>query len=130
MSTLSMKACALAMLCVVVGAIVKQTRPEFLPYVRLAGIISVFGMAMSVISPIVIYIRSLFDGVSNDSYVACILKALGIASLTQIAADICRDCGEGSAASGVELIGRLEMVVLCLPMIENILASVGEVISW
>ncbi len=130
MATLSIKACALAMLCIVAGAVIKQTKPEFAPYIRIAGIIAIFGMALSAIAPIIKYMQSLFDGVSNDDYVISVLKALGIAVLTQISAEVCRDCGEGSAASGVELIGRLELVILCLPMIENIITSVGEVISW
>jgi stage III sporulation protein AD len=130
MAILSIKACALAMLCVVAGAIVKQARPEFLPYVRIAVMTVLFGMAISAIAPLTKYMKSLFDGAVSDDYISSILKALGIAALTQISADVCRDCGEGSAASGVELIGRLELIILCLPLIENIIASVGEVISW
>lgn len=130
MATLSIKACALAMLCIVVGAIIKQAKPEFLPYVRIAGTITLLGIAVSVIAPIIRYMQSLSSSAGNDNYVSSVLKALGIAAITQISADVCRDCGEGSAASGVELIGRLELVILCLPMIENIIASVGEVIFW
>jgi stage III sporulation protein AD len=115
---------------VVAGAIVKQARPEFLPYVRIAVMTVLFGMAISAIAPLTKYMKSLFDGAVSDDYISSILKALGIAALTQISADVCRDCGEGSAASGVELIGRLELIILCLPLIENIIASVGEVISW
>ena len=30
----------------------------------------------------------------------------------------------------IELVGRLEILVLCFPLIEKLLASVKEVMSW
>ena len=128
--SLSIKICMLALVCVTSGAIIKHLRPDFSPFVRVAGSIAIIVTAMSLIIPSVAYIRSLFDGISLGEYGGTVIKALGIATLTQICADICRDCSESSVASGVELIGRLEMLVLCFPMIEKLLESVREVMSW
>lgn len=88
------------------------------------------GVAISLIGPIVAYIDLLLEGAALGEYGPYILKALGIAFLTQICADICRDCGEGSVASGVEIVGKMEIVLLCIPMLERILALVQEVIAW
>ena len=130
MTSLTVKVCFFAILCTVVGVIIKHIRPEFSPFVRIAGSVAVSVLALSVILPIITYLRSLFDGVSFGEYGGIVVKALGIAALTQICADICRDSGEGSAASGVELIGKLEIVVLCLPLIEDVLSTVKEVMTW
>lgn len=110
--------------------VIKYLKPEFSPFVRIAGSVVVSTLAISIILPIVTYITSLFEGSSLGEYGGIVIKALGIALLTQICADICRDSGEGSAASGVELMGRLEILLLCLPMLENILSTVREVMSW
>ena len=130
MSSLSVKVCFFAILCTVVGVVIKNIKPEFSPLVRIAGSVAVSMLALSIILPIVTYIRSLFSGSSLGEYGDAVIKALGIAALTQICADICRDSGEGSAASGVELIGKLEILLLCIPMIEDILTTVREVMSW
>ena len=130
MSSLSVKVCFFAILCTGVGVVIKNIKPEFSPLVRIAGGVAVSTLALSIILPIVTYIRSLLSGSSLGEYGDAVIKALGIAALTQICADICRDSGEGSAASGVELIGKLEILLLCIPMIEDILTTVREVMSW
>ena len=130
MTSLTVKVCFFAILCTVVGVVIKHIRPEFSPFVRIAGSVAVSMLALSIILPIITYLRSLFDSVSFGEYGGIVVKALGIAALTQICADICRDSGEGSAASGVELIGKLEIVVLCLPLIEDVLSTVKEVMAW
>ena len=130
MAALSIKVCFFALLCTVIGVIIKHLRPEFSSFVRIAGSASISMLALSVILPTVTYIRSLFEGNSLSEYGGVVVKALGIAVLTQICSDICRDSGEGGTASGVELIGRLEILLLCLPMIEDILSVVKEVMAW
>ena len=133
MSTLSIKVCFFAIICTVAAVIIKQIRPEYAVFIKVASTVGICAMAISVAAPIITYIRSLMldNGLAdNFNYAGNVLKALGIALLTQICADICRDFGEGSAASGVELIGRIEIILLCIPMFESVIATVGEVLSW
>jgi stage III sporulation protein AD len=130
MMSFSVKACLFAMLCTVIGVIIKQIRPDFSPLVRIAGTVAVSSAALSLMLPMITYIRSLVDRVSLGEYGDIIIKALGVALLTQICADICRDSGEGSAAAGVELVGRIEILLLCFPILERLLSSVREVMSW
>ena len=120
----------IGLFCVIAGVIVKQIRPDFLPFVRVAGSIAVVTVALTHIVPSVTYIKSLFDGSGLGEFGGTVLKALGIAVLTQLGADICRDFGEGSIASGIEFVGRLEMLVLCFPLIEKLISTVKEVMSW
>lgn len=56
-------------------------------------------------------------------------KAAGAAYLTQIGADVCRDCGETSAASAVELCGRISLAGLALPLFVRLAEIVLEVIG-
>ena len=127
---LIIKICMLALLCVTSGTVIKHMRPDFSPLVRVAGSITIITATLALIIPSVVYIKALFEGNELGEYAGMIIKALGIAILAQICADICRDCGEGSVASGVELVGRLEILVLCFPLIEKLLASVKEVMLW
>ena len=89
MTSLTVKVCFFAILCTVVGVVIKHIRPEFSPFVRIAGSVAVSVLALSIILPIITYLRSLFDGVSFGEYGGIVVKALGIAALTQICADIC-----------------------------------------
>ena len=93
MEALTVKVCFFAILCTVVGVVIKHIRPEFSPFVRIAGSAAVSALALSIILPIVTYIRALFDENSLSGYGEIVIKALGIAAITQICADICRDSG-------------------------------------
>ncbi len=56
-------------------------------------------------------------------------KALGITYLTQLGADICKDCGEQAIASAVTLCGRILLTVLSLPLFSALADLVLEVIG-
>ena len=128
---MSLRICFLALICVVVSSIIKHVRPDFLPYLRISATVLVGIAAIGVISPLVTYVESLFSGILiGGELEGSVLKALGIALLVQVCADICRDCGENSAASSVELVGKLEILVLCLPLIKRIISVALEVLQW
>ena len=127
---MTLKICFFAIICVVVASVLKHLRPEFLPYIRIGTTIVIGVFAISVIAPVVTYINSLFSGAVIGEWGGIILRALGVALLVQIASDICRDCGENSAAAGVELIGKLDILILCLPMIKKIITTALEVLQW
>ena len=65
----------------------------------------------------------------EPSYFAILCKAVGISYLTQIGADVCRDCGESAVASSVELCGRVSLVGLALPLFVRLAEIVLEVIG-
>ena len=65
----------------------------------------------------------------DEGYFAILCKAAGVAYLTQLGADVCRDCGEGAAASAVELCGRVSLAGLALPLFVKLAEIVLEVIG-
>ena len=58
----------------------------------------------------------LFDSNGFAQYGTTLIKALGVGMLCQISGDVCRDLGEGSVASALELAGKMEIVALALPL--------------
>ncbi len=57
------------------------------------------------------------------------LKATGIAFIGSVSASLCRDSGEGGIASSVELVAKLEILILAIPVIEVIFEKIREVLS-
>ena len=62
-------------------------------------------------------------------YAAVMLKGLGAATLTHICSSVCRECGRASLAEYVELAGRLEILLLCLPLISNLLQAASGLLE-
>jgi stage III sporulation protein AD len=60
----------------------------------------------------------------DELYLTTLLKILGIAYIAEFGAQICRDAGEGTIASKIEMVGKILILVLALP----IFAAIMEVI--
>ncbi|MCH5185354.1 MAG: stage III sporulation protein AD [Oscillospiraceae bacterium] len=63
-------------------------------------------------------------------YFNVVIKVIGIAYITQFAAEICRDSGQGSIALKTELAGKVCVLVLTMPIIKGFLELVINVLNW
>ncbi len=75
------------------------------------------------IAPIVEYVRELGESALPWETVEGMLRVLAIAMVTHICATICRDCGEATLGGYLELGGKVEIIVLTLPMIKDIVET-------
>lgn len=72
----------------------------------------------------------LIDDAGIDSeYFEILLKALGIAYLTSLAEEYCRQCGEGAIAAQADLIGRLGIISVSLPLFSAVADLAGSLLS-
>ena len=67
------------------------------------------------------------DGLSE--LVAAALRILGIGYVFGICSDVCRDSGEGTLATHIETVGKVELLLLCIPLIEKILATATRLLQ-
>ena len=128
-----LKICALAFLCISVCVIIRVVSGAIATAVRMAGIILVLGGVVIMISGVVADARSIVESFSGNSqitrYWSVMLRALGIAVLCRICTDVCRDCGESAIAGGVETAGKISILALSLPMIEDIIEYARDLLS-
>lgn len=69
-----------------------------------------------------------YSGLDRE-YVTILFKALGICWLTQFASDICRDCGETAISSAAEIFGKIQLMVLSLPLFESLIDVVTGILE-
>lgn len=125
----SLKICMLAIVGLSATMIIKQWRSDFLPLVRLAVTLLLAQAIISAAIPIVTFLEELLGSEALSAYAAILPKALGIAILTQSCSDICRECGENGIAGSVELIGKVEILLLSLPLVREMLAIAGQLLN-
>lgn len=65
----------------------------------------------------------------NSEHIKVVLKVIGIAYLAQFAAQTCRDAGEGTIAAKVELVGRILIVTVAVPVVLAILDTLGTLLT-
>ena len=126
----TLKFCMLAVTGLSAAMIVKQWKNDFLPLLRL-GLALLFDFAaVSQAAPLVEYLKQLMGESGLLTYTEVILKSLGISVLTGCCAEICRESGENGIAGGVELVGKTEILLLCLPLINEILTVAASLLSF
>ena len=57
----------------------------------------------------------------NTAYTKAIIKTLGVCYVTQLASDSCKDAGQSAIASKVELSGKVFIVIISLPLFEDLI---------
>ena len=123
---------ALALLLLVSLLLLRQHKPEWAPLLRMAGAVLFGGFLIAAVGEAVGVIRTLTPSGGEalpEGTWAILLKALGLAFLTEITAGICRDSGEAGLASWVEMAGRIEILLLSLPLVKDVLGAVSGLLG-
>ncbi|MBQ8551557.1 MAG: hypothetical protein IJ428_01950 [Clostridia bacterium] len=123
------KYCGVALCTLAAVLILRGQKSEFAGYVSLAASVILLGAAITTFLPIFEYIKGIVSGTSFGSYLETLAKALGITLAVQLAAEICRDSGEAALASKLELIGKAEVLLLCLPLISELIKLAAELMQ-
>ena len=109
--------------------ILKQYKPEYAIQVSIiAGIIILF-MGFGKLSVVIDLLKNLANKVDiNTNFFSILLKITGIAYLTEFASNVCKDAGETAIASKVELVGRILIVAISIPIISTLLETMQSLI--
>ena len=123
----------MAILAVVVLLVLRQAKPEWGIPVRLATTLTAMGVILSLAGQVITTLSDLSTSLGTTALDGeswtLVLRALGLAFLTEVTASVCRDSGEGTLAGWVETAGKLEILLLSFPLIRSLLSFVAEVLS-
>jgi stage III sporulation protein AD len=120
----------IALLAAMLILILKELRPAFVAPVRLAATLLLLGAALTLYAPVLSRIQSLFVQTGAQEYMDVVLRALGIALICELSALFCRDLGEQTLALGVQLFGKMEILVLSLPLLDKVLEMAKELLQY
>ncbi len=117
----SIKLCMIAVMGIAITMTLKQWKADWLPLVRICFLLLFGTVILTMASPLIDYVHTLTETAEAQAYTAPLLKALGVAVLTHCCGEICRESGESSIATGVETAGKVEILLLSLPLLEELL---------
>lgn len=123
------KIIGIGLIGIIAIAILKQYRPEYTIYISLlAGILIIF-ITMDKLSGIVNLLTSISEKASiNNTYIKILLKITGIAILSEFAVSVCKDSGENSIASKIELGSKVIIISMSIPIISNLLDLIVKIL--
>lgn len=122
--------CGCALLTAVLILLLREWRTSLSLPVRAAGAIVLFLAAFSLFTPITVRVSELFSVAGGDGIAPVLFRALGIALVAEFTSSFCRDLGENTLSSGVALFGKLEILLLALPFVDDLLSLAKELLEW
>ena len=124
------KICAMALTCGIVCVFIERISPSVSFGIKVGATVLLGGAVAVMIQPVLTSIYSLAGAYGTaGEYADTVIRSVGVAMLAHVCADICRDCNESTAAGAVILAGKIEIIILCLPMIEKIISYATEILN-
>ena len=123
------KVCAVALICICAATFLKQTKADLLPSLRVTAITVLTFSAILAAEPIVSYVRTLAQMPILSAHAETLMKAVGLSILAQCCAELCRECGENGIANGVETVGKIQLLLLSLPLLEEVFTMASQLLD-
>ena len=115
-----LKACGIVLCALIVCIVFKNLKSDYSLLVRIVVTVSVFSVSLSLIYPVLSYIEKISSNSEIYKYMPTLMKALGVAFVVEITADICNDAQESTLADRITFLGKAEILVLSLPLLKSL----------
>lgn len=120
---------ALAVVSALCAVVVKKQLPDMGLVLAIGGVTLILALAMAAFRPI----RELLDVLADRAglsaaVLAPVVKTVGVALLTRVTAELCRDAKENGLASAVEIAGGACALLVCLPLFEAVVQLILDLL--
>jgi len=124
-----MRIVAVGIVAAVLALLLRDEKPEIAVLVSIVTGLVIFVFIISKLESVLTVLKY-FAGKANIDvlYFSTILKVIAIAYITEFGAQICRDAGEGTIASKVELAGKVLIMVLAIPILAALMDIMIKII--
>lgn len=123
------KIAAIAVCAALCAVVVKKNVPELGIVLALAAGAILLSCSLGALEGVRTLMDTLADTAGlSPAVLAPVLKTVGIAILTRVSAELCRDAKESGIAAFVETAGAAAALFVALPLLETVLNMVTELL--
>lgn len=120
----------LGMTAMLLGILLKGTKPEYSVYLSLAAGICIFSYLTGKLSYLFSSIQKIQEYLPLDmEYLAVLLKMIGVTYISQFSAGICKDAGYSAIAGQIEIFAKLYIMVLSMPVLLALMEAIHGFLS-
>lgn len=114
---------------VLLATMLKKEKNEYGILVSLVACVAIFTFVISKMRMVLAFVERLESMLSIDSsYIALILKMIGIAYVAGFAMDVCKDAGYAAIGSQIETFAKISILVVSLPVLLTFLEVIGNIL--
>lgn len=124
------KIVAISIVAVLLITILKSVKKDdFALIVTIITAVILFTLVLVKLESITSLLESLVQksGI-NKEYLTLLLKVTGISYVIELATNICKDAGNSAIASKVEMLGKISIVVLTIPILTTVISTVLNIL--
>lgn len=122
MGRMMIKIVMIGLMAVLLALSLRQERTGFAMLVVLAASILILGLSATKMQGVLQVVGKLQEVFREDVvYVLILLKMLGITYIAEFGSGLCRDAGYGAVGGQIEFYGKLMLLVVSMPIIENLI---------
>jgi stage III sporulation protein AD len=120
----------IGIIAVVLALQFKSRNQEYGMYISLATGIIIFFFAVDKLDLILQTINTLYSHITiSNVYIDILLKIVGIAYISEFGSQLCKDAGYAAIASQIEIVGKLSILVVSLPILLSIIDTVNAFLT-
>ncbi|SHJ23927.1 SpoIIIAC/SpoIIIAD family protein [Hespellia stercorisuis] len=102
-----------------------QGRAEYGTYIKIAVSVLIFYYILSSLKTFTETIQTIQSYIDMDTgYFALILKMIGVTYITEFTAGICRDGGMAAVGTQIEIVGKLTIFAISLPVLLALIETI------
>ena len=125
-----MKIACIALTGVILASLMKSVNKDIALYVVLATSMIILISVIGKLTELLTFVESLYGNVTyGKEFFPIIIKILAVAYITDFTAQLCRDAGESSIGSKVELAGKVVIFYVAMPVLTAILELIDSLLG-
>ena len=121
--------CVIVVLTAFLAVLLRKHQPEQALTMEILVGVLIMGLVLWQLKDIFTLLESWLEAAQLPPiYLQVLFKGVGLCLLTQLAADTCRDAGEQALATKTEFAGKCFLLLLALPLFEQLLGMITALI--
>lgn len=120
----------IGIIAVLIAIIFKKGREEYSLYISIAACFIILLLGVGKLELILATINRLQGYIKiNKAYINILIKIIGITYVTEFAASLCKDSGYQAIGEQVELVGKLSILAISMPILLALLDTINNFLT-
>ncbi|HKL99644.1 MAG TPA: SpoIIIAC/SpoIIIAD family protein [Mobilitalea sp.] len=112
---------------ILMAILFKKGKEEYSLYISIAACITIILLGIGKLEVILDAITKLQGYIKiNKAYIDVLIKIIGITYVTEFASSLCKDSGYQSIGEQVELVGKLTILAISMPILLALLDTINN----
>lgn len=113
----------------IICLVLKEKVPEIAFSLSICACVIIFFLVLPLLKDIIEVFNNFSNYIGlNNSYIALVIKIIGVAYLTELGSSLCIDAGQKAIGTKIELGGKIIIMSMSIPIINEILNTVISIL--